>query len=249
MAEHSHRGGGGPIGPGFIRYHALRLGLKSLARAYVRVRVKGSANIPSAGPYIICFSHPSWLDPFFLTAEWPDRERRLFIFGPREQDMRRGLRNRLIRWTGREVPFKPGAQDVVDATRRATAVLRSGACLAVAGEGRLSDLEGRVLPLESGLAHFARLSGAGILPTAMIGTRWVHLGSRVVIRIGQPLYAADFPPGKPGLAAMTAAAQAQLQGMLEGVPERDPPGPFGRWVSELFNDRPWLEADGPAERS
>jgi 1-acyl-sn-glycerol-3-phosphate acyltransferase len=207
------------------------------------VRVEGAASIPLAGAYIICFNHPSWLDPSFLAAEWPDRERRLFIFGPREQDMQRGLRNRLIRWTGRAVPFKPGAQDVVDVTRRATAVLRSGACLAVAGEGRLSDLEGQALPLESGLAHFARLSGAAILPTAMIGTRWVHLGSRVVIRIGRPLWPDDFPAGKAGLAELTAAAQAQLEGLLAGVPERDPPGPLGRWISELFNDRPWL--DGP----
>ena len=243
------RGTGGPgtraPGPGPIRYHALRLVLKAVVRAYVRVRVEGAPNIPPQGPYIICFNHPSWLDPTFLAAEWPDRDRRLFIFGPREQDMQRGLRNRLIRWTGRAVPFKPRAQDVVDATRRATAVLRTGACLAVAGEGRLSDHEGVVRPLESGLAHFARLSGAAILPTALIGTRWVHLGSHVTIRIGRPVSPDVFPAGKAGLAEMTAAVQDQLQGLLAGVPERQPPGPFGRWLSELFNDRPWLDEVEP----
>jgi hypothetical protein len=33
--------------------------------------------------------------------------------------------------------------------------------------------------------------------------------------------------------------------MLEGVPDREPPGFLGRLISEAFNDRPWLDAEGP----
>src|SRR3990170_1480442 len=143
-----------PIVPGPMRYHAVRLFLKVLTGVYVRTSVQGRERLPSAGPYIICFNPPSWLDPVFLAAHWPDRDRRLFIFGPREQDMSTGARNRLITWTRRGVPFKPRAQDVADVTRRAVAVLKTGACLAIAGEGRLSDHEGTILPLETGLAHF-----------------------------------------------------------------------------------------------
>jgi 1-acyl-sn-glycerol-3-phosphate acyltransferase len=229
--------------PGPIRYHALRLALKTLIRLYVHVRVEGAGNIPDSGTYIICFNHPSWLDPPFLAAEWPDRERRLLIFGPREEDMQRGLRNRLIRWTRRGVPFQPGGADALDATRRSVALLRAGACIAVAGEGRLSDHEGEVLPIETGVAHFARLSGAAVLPTAIIGTRWIHLRSRVVIRISAPVRPESFPPGKEGLQRMTDVLQARLASMLAGVPDRDPPGPFGRAISEAFNDRPWLESE------
>ena len=76
--------------PGPVRYHAVRLVLKAVTSAYVRIRVEGADGCPPTGPYIICFNHPSWLDPVFLAADWPDRERRLFIFGPREQDMSRG---------------------------------------------------------------------------------------------------------------------------------------------------------------
>ena len=72
------------------------------------------------------------------------------------------------------------------------------ACLAVAGEGRLSDHEGRILPLETGLAHFAMLAGAPIVPTAIVGTRWVHLGCRVSIRIGEPVHPADVRAGQAG---------------------------------------------------
>lgn len=224
-----------------FRYQLVRLTLKAAMGVYVRSSVSGRERLPAAGPYIICFNHPSWLDPIVLAAQWPDTQRRLFIFGPREQDMSTGIRNRVITWTGRGVPFKPKAQDVMDATRRAVAVLRSGACLAIAGEGRLSDYEGQVRPLETGLAHFSRLAHAPIVPAAIVGTRWVHFGSAVEIRIGTPVDAADFPATKAGAAEMTARVQERLQALLEGVPERQPPGWFGRTLSEAFNDRPWLD--------
>jgi hypothetical protein len=31
--------------------------------------------------------------------------------------------------------------------------------------------------------------------------------------------------------------------MLEGVPDREPPGFFGRTLSDAFNERPWLDGD------
>ena len=226
--------------PGSLRYHAVRLALKALTSAYVRTSVTGTEHIPPRGPYIICFNHPSWLDPVFFAAHWPDRERQLYVFGPREQDMGTGVRNRLITWTRRGVPFKPGAQDVIDTTRRTVTVLQRDACLAIAGEGRLSDHEGRIRPLETGLAHFARLASAPILPVAIVGTRWISFGSRVTITAGRPFDPADFGPGKPAARAMTDAVEVELTRLLAGVEERDPPGWFGRTISEAFNERPWL---------
>jgi 1-acyl-sn-glycerol-3-phosphate acyltransferase len=227
--------------PGPFRYHLVRLVLKGFVNAYVRTTVLGAERLPPTGPYIICFNHPSWLDPIVLAAIWPDRQRPLYIFGPREADMSRGVRNAVIRWTRRGVAFKPDAEDIAAVARRTLVVLRSGACLAIAGEGRLSDEEGRILPLETGLAHFARMAPAPIVPTAVVGTRWVHLGSRIVIRIGDAVYADDFGAGKSGARQMTAVVADRLQGMLAGVEEREPPGWLGRTISEAFNDRPWLD--------
>ncbi len=184
--------------PGAVRYHAVRLVLKAVTSAYVRTRLLDVEHIPPEGPYIICFNHPSWLDPVFFAAHWPDRERKLYIFGPRERDMSRGLRNHLITWTRRGVPFKPDAADVMDATRRAVAVLKDGDCLAIAGEGRLSDHEGEILPLETGLAHFARLADAPILPVAVVGTRWVSFGSDVTIKVGRAVHPGDYAGGRAG---------------------------------------------------
>ena len=235
------------LAPGPLRYHLVRLVLKAVCSAYVRTGVIGTERIPAQGSYIICFNHPSWLDPIFFAAFWPDRDRDLYIFGPREQDMSTGIRNRAITWTRRGVPFQPGAQDVIDTTRRAAAVLRTDACLAIAGEGRLSDHEGEILPLETGLAHFAKLAHVPILPVAIVGTRWVSFGSHVSMRVGEPVYPDAYGGGKAGARAMTDEVGLRLQAMLVGVEDRDPPGWLGRTISEAFNDRPWLDQPASAQ--
>jgi len=230
-------------GPSQAVYHFVRLGLRFFCGAYVRIRVEGAERLPASGPYIICFNHPSWLDPIVLAASWPDPDRRLFIFGPREVDMTRGWRNRLITWTGRGVPFKPRGADIKDATRRAVGVLRGGDCIAIAGEGRLSDHEGELLPLETGLAHFAQMSRAAMVPTGVIGTRWVHFGKRIRIVIGEPVAHDAYPRGHEGARAMTAEVHERLQALIAGARDGPVPGRFGAWLSEAFNDRPWLDEE------
>jgi 1-acyl-sn-glycerol-3-phosphate acyltransferase len=222
-------------------YHAVRLFLKGVTGAYVRVSVEGAEHLPPAGGYIVCFNHPSWLDPPFIAGWWPDSTRLLFIFGPREQDMSVGLRNRLITWTGRGVPFQPGGADALDTTRRALAVLRAGGALAVAGEGRLSDHEGDPLPFEPGVGHFAQLAKVPVVPLSIDGTRWVHLRSRVRLVIGEPIDPAGFGGGRLAAARISGAARDRVTEGLAGVTDRPRPGPFGAWVSELFNDRSWLD--------
>ena len=229
--------------PGPLRYHAVRLFLAFVAGAYVRFRYEGVDRLPDE-PYILCFNHPSWLDPIVLAASWPDRRRRLFIFGPREWDMSRGWRNHLIIWTRRGVHFKPHAADVLDATRRAAAVLRAGGVLAVAGEGRLSDLETEARPLEPGVAHFAQLSGATILPLAIVGTRWVRFGGTIRFRIGRPIRPDSVARGRAGVQELTRQIQDELAVLLAGTRGTPVPGPFGRWLSELFNDRSWPPEEG-----
>jgi len=139
-------------------------------------------------------------------------------------------------------------------------VLRAGGLLVVAGEGRLSDRESEALPIETGVAHFAMLSGATILPTAIIGTRWVHFGGTIRLRVGTPIRVGGVASGHTGARELTDRIEVQLAELLSGVQESEPPGRFGRWLSDAFNDRPWLtEArtdagapppapKGPAER-
>lgn len=242
MIEGSRRERYGPVGRGLrgrFKDWTIRAALRLVFGAYLRVRVEGGDDLPPSG-YVVCFNHPSWSDPLLLLAWWPDRPRRFWIFGPREHDMAIGRRNALIRWSERGIAFQPGGSDILDVTRRVRSVLQGGDVLAIAGEGRLSDREGVALPLEVGLGHFAMLAGVPIVPVAVVGTRWLHLGKTVRIRIGEPVPLTDLPSGRRGAAELTARVQAALVRLLEGAREEPPPGRFGRWISETFNERPWL---------
>ena len=144
-----------------LRYWLARLAAFAIARAWVRVRFEGRGHLPD-GPAIYCFNHLSWTDPFVLMAVLPFRPR-LYFFGPKEEDMSSGGRNRLMTWTGTAIPYKPAKTDLRDATRRVERVLRSGGVIAISGEGRIHALERDLLPLSEGPAYFALRAGVPIV--------------------------------------------------------------------------------------
>ena len=225
----------GPLKHAFIRY-----GLRLILSCYFRVRLTGLEKLPKNTPYLLNFSHPSWLDPLLLVAFWPEPPR-LFVFGPKEEDMSRGGRNRLLAWSQYAVPFKPSKSDLLDTTRRAMAVFDGGYILILAGEGRLSDREGAIVPLEDGSAFFALRARVPIVPVAIIGTRWLRFGKRITLRAGPPIPVGDLRANREGVIALTDTLQAAMEALLVGVEEEPPPGPFGRWLTDVFADRPWLD--------
>lgn len=234
--------------PGPRKYNFIKFGLRFFIGCYLRIRVENADHLPD-GPYLICFSHPNWVDPMILVAHWPDR-RWLYIFGPRELDLRVGWRNRLIIWARISVPFRPTKDDLLETTRRAVGVLRQGHLLAIAGEGRLSDREGAIVPLEDGPAFFALRAGVPIVPAAVIGTRWLRFGKRVTLRIGTPVPTAGLRADRETVARLTADLQTAIEALLDGVVDEPPPGPFGRWLTDVFNERPWLtekQEQGPGK--
>jgi len=227
-----------PEPPGPLKHAFLRYGIRFFVGCYLRVRHENFETLPDP-PYLLNFSHPSWVDPFLLASHWP-RSHRLFIFGPREEDMGAGWRNRLIAWARVAVPFKPSRSDLIDTTRRAQAVLKEGYVLAIAGEGRLSDREGEIEPLEEGVAYFALRARVPVVPMAIIGTRWIRFGKTVRMRVGPAVELGDRKANREGVASLTAEVQAAIEALLVGVRDEPLPGPFARWFSELFNERPWL---------
>lgn len=218
-----------------IRYWISRLAVAALTRAYVRVRLEGRQRLPD-GPAVLCFNHLSWADPFILMAVLPFRPR-LSFFGPKEEDMHVGGRNRVMHWTGATIPYKPGKNDLLDATRRVAAVVRAGGVVAIAGEGRIGAVEAQLLPLNEGPAYFALRSGIPLVPVAITGTSWLRFGGRVRVQVGEPIQPAG-RPDRATLMATTAELRGRLLALLEGAPQPEPPGPIARWISERFNDWP-----------
>lgn len=232
-----------------IRYWLSRLVAAGLIRTYLRVRLEGRERLPP-GPAIYCFNHLNWSDPFVLMAVLPFRPR-LWFFGPKEEDMEVGGRNRLMHWTGTAIPYKPGKNDLLEATRRVGAVIATGSVVAIAGEGRIHVRESELLPLSEGAAYFALRSGVPLVPIAINGTSWLRFGGRVRVQVGEPI-AIDGRPTREALAAATAQAWTALHDLIADAPDRPPPGRFGRWLTEAFND--WPEgsrdaAEAASERS
>ncbi len=227
-----------------IRYWSSRLVVAAITRAWVRLEVQDRERLPD-GPAIYAFNHLSWADPFILMATLPMRPR-LSFFGPREEDMAAGGRNRLMAWTGATIPYKPGKNDLLDATRRVGALLAAGGVVAIAAEGRIGAIESRVLPLNDGPAYFALRSRVPLVPVAINGVSWLRFGARVRIRIGVPI-AGDGRPDRARVAAMTEALQAALAELVAGASEPERRGRVAGRLTELFND--WPEGSREAARA
>jgi 1-acyl-sn-glycerol-3-phosphate acyltransferase len=230
-----------------VRYRLAMTLMWIAVRCYARLRVEGRDRLP-AGPAVLCFSHQSWTDPFVLMAALPARPR-LYFFGPKEEDMAVGARNRLMSWVGTAVPYRPGKNDLLDATRRVGVVFAAGGTLAIAGEGRVHAGERVVLALSEGPAFFALRNGVPLVPIAVNGTGWLAFGRTIRVRIGEPI----IPEGRPTrerVEELTERATEALRALVADYPDRPAPGPLGRRLTELFNEwpegvRPEVPPDGP----
>ncbi|HEY1167483.1 MAG TPA: 1-acyl-sn-glycerol-3-phosphate acyltransferase [Candidatus Limnocylindrales bacterium] len=226
------------------RYRAIRAVLGVATRLYSKVRVEGMERLP-AGPAVLCFSHQNWADPFFILAVMPNQPRTYF-FGPEQEEMRRGFRNRLMRWGGVAVPYRPGRRGLVATTARAEALLGRGAIVAIAGEGRIHAGERIVLPLEQGPAYLSLRAGVPLAPVAINGTSWLGFRRVVRVRVGLPIAPKPGIGARPNVAEVarvTAQAQSALEALVADFPDRPRSGRIGRCLTELFND--WPEGARP----
>jgi 1-acyl-sn-glycerol-3-phosphate acyltransferase len=227
--------------PGRVRYWLTTLCVRLAVGVYLRVRVEGLERLPP-GPSLICFNHQSWADPFLLIAALPAQPDLVF-FGPKESDMRVGRKNRIILWTQRDVPFRPDKRGLIDVARRVQRIMDRGARVAIAPEGRIHAGERVVLPLDEGVAFFALRGGVPIVPIGITGVSWLRFGGTVRVRVGDPIPSVGRPT-KPATAGMTAATHQALLELVADGRDRQPPGRFGRWLTEVFQE--WPEGERPA---
>jgi 1-acyl-sn-glycerol-3-phosphate acyltransferase len=226
-----------------IRYWVSRVAAGVVVRAWLRPSFEGRERLP-AGSAVYCFNHLNWIDPFVLMATLPMRPR-LYFFGPKEEDMALGGRNRLMSWTGSAVPYKPGKNDLLEATRLVQAVFASGGVLAIAGEGRIHARESELLPLSEGAAYFALRGGVPIVPIAINGTSWLGFGRRVRVRVGEPIEGAGRPTHE-AITELTARTSTNLLALVADQPDVPRPGRIGRWFTDVFND--WPEGSRPPDQ-
>jgi 1-acyl-sn-glycerol-3-phosphate acyltransferase len=147
------------------REWVLRL-TRPLVRAWLRlgwrVKVHGAQHVPRSGPVILATNHIGLLDGPALVAF----TRRL-TFAMVKREAFTGAVGQLLIHVG-QISLNRREIDP-QAIRRAVQVLRAGKVLAVFPEGVRSG--GEVAWAKGGAAYLAMVSGAPIVPVAILGTR------------------------------------------------------------------------------
>ena len=161
--------------------------------------------------------------------------------------MRHGFRNRLMRWGGVTVPFRPGKRGLVGCVLRepirCSWRVRSSRSPARAGSTRG---RGWCCPFSAALPTCPCAAGVPVVPVAINGTSWLGFRRVVRIRIGMPILRwprANQRPAAEQVERLTAQTQSALEAMVADFPDQPRPGPLGRWLTELFND--WPEGSRP----
>ncbi|TAM56337.1 1-acyl-sn-glycerol-3-phosphate acyltransferase [bacterium] len=192
-------------------YDLARFLLNVAFRSLWRLRVEGAARVPREGPLILACNHVSYVDPPVLGCAAP----RTVSYMAKSELFRVPLLGPAIRMV-RAFPVERGKGDVA-AIRTAVKVIERGGCVGIFPEGgRVKRGEER--QPQAGVALLAYLSGARVVPAAIVGSdRAVHLGA-ITVRFGDPM---EFRPAgakatREELAAFSAAVLERIRALREG---------------------------------
>lgn len=201
----------------------------TLIRAYWRVYLHGEGNVPDTGPAILASNHIGFLDGPVLVA----LTRRL-TFAMAKHELFTGALGHFLARVG-QISLNRRAVDT-KAITRAIQVLRAGDVLAVFPEG--SRTTGDVARARGGAAYLAMVTGAPIVPVALLGTREPGHSRSQLPRRGRPIHVvygeplavprSGWPRRKAAVADWTEVLRSRLAGhvaaaqALTGVPL---PGP------------------------
>ena len=172
----------------------LKAILGFLMRVLFRPKVEGLEAIPGSGPVILAGNHVTFVDSMFLSLVV---ERPVSFIGKDEYVTGKGLKGRLMAWFFTTVGMIPvdrdGGHGGVAALMTGRRILDEGRAFGIYPEGTRSP-DGRLYRGRTGVSRLALMTGAPVVPFAMIGTDKVQPGGKgmprirpVTIRFGTPL--------------------------------------------------------------
>jgi 1-acyl-sn-glycerol-3-phosphate acyltransferase len=176
------------------RFALLKAVLGPIMRLMFRPRVEGVEHIPSEGPVILAGNHLTFIDSMILPLVC---DRQVFFIGKDEYVKGKGLKGRLMAWFFTGVGMIPvdrdGGKGGVAALMTGRRVLEEGKVFGIYPEGTRSP-DGRLYRGRTGIARLTLMTGAPVVPFAMIGTDRIQpTGAgmprpcRVTVRFGEPM--------------------------------------------------------------
>lgn len=182
-----------PEGP-LSRFAFIKAVLSPIMRLMFRPRVEGAENIPGTGPVILAGNHLTFIDSIVLPIVC---DRQVLFIGKDEYVTGKGVKGRVMAWFFTGVGMIPvdrdGANGGVAALMTGRRVLEEGQVFGIYPEGTRSP-DGKLYRGRTGIARLTLMTGAPVVPFAMIGTDKLQPGGsglprpgRVTVRFGEPM--------------------------------------------------------------
>ncbi|MGW3460698.1 lysophospholipid acyltransferase family protein [Streptomyces olivaceoviridis] len=176
------------------RFALIKAVLGPIMRLMFRLQAEGVENIPGDGPVILAGNHLTFIDSMVLPLV---SKRQVFFIGKDEYVTGKGVKGRLMAWFFTGVGMIPvdrdGASGGVAALMTGRRVLEEGKIFGIYPEGTRSP-DGRLYRGRTGIARLTLMTGAPVVPFAMIGTdklqpggRGIPRPGRVTVRFGEPM--------------------------------------------------------------
>ncbi|MFD8302525.1 lysophospholipid acyltransferase family protein [Streptomyces sp. NPDC059690] len=173
------------------RFALIKAVLGPIMRLMFRPQVEGVENIPGDGPVILAGNHVTFIDSMILPLVC---DRQVFFIGKDEYVTGKGFKGRLMAWFFTGVGMIPvdrdGGKGGVAALMTGRRILEEGRVFGIYPEGTRSP-DGRLYRGRTGIARLTLMTGAPVVPFAMIGTDKIQPGgagmprpSKVTVRFG-----------------------------------------------------------------
>ncbi|MFE0427654.1 lysophospholipid acyltransferase family protein [Streptomyces sp. NPDC058953] len=194
-AQHQirHRTRSPPEDP-LSRLSLIKAVLGPFLRLMFRPRVEGAGNIPGSGPVILAGNHLTFIDSMVMPLVC---SRPVYFIGKDEYVTGKGIKGRLMAWFFTGVGMVPvdrdGANGGVAALNTGRRLLEQGKIFGIYPEGTRSP-DGRLYRWRPGIARLTLMTGAPVVPFAVIGTDKLQPGGaglprpgRVTVRFGEAM--------------------------------------------------------------
>ena len=176
------------------RFVFIKAVLGPIMRLMFRTRVEGVENIPGDGPVILAGNHLTFIDSVIMPLTC---DRQVFFIGKDEYVTGKGLKGRLMAWFFTGVGMVPvdrdGGRGGVAALMTGRRILEQGHVFGIYPEGTRSP-DGRLYRGRTGIARLTLMTGAPVVPFAVIGTDKLQPGGaglprpgKVTVRFGEAM--------------------------------------------------------------
>ncbi|MEU1011102.1 lysophospholipid acyltransferase family protein [Streptomyces sp. NPDC005890] len=167
------------------RFALIKAVLGPIMCLMFRPQVEGVEHIPGDGPVILAGNHLTFIDSIVLPLV---TKRQVCFIGKDEYVTGKGFKGRLMAWFFTGVGMIPvdrdGASGGVAALMTGRRILEEGKIFGIYPEGTRSP-DGRLYRGRTGIARLTLMTGAPVVPFAMIGTDKLQPGGRGIPRPGR----------------------------------------------------------------